>query len=264
MDIVKYFYDSFWETEYDERTIDWWPVKHQWLVWTILASYLYFVKRCGPRFMEKRRPYSFKTFIKYYNIFQIIYNAWIIYACIKYGLFHEISLGCEFVNKSPTGNPMELAKVIYWTFMLKVIDLIETVIFVLRKKNRQISFLHLYHHASTIAVTHISVKHYPGGMVTFPIVLNSTVHVIMYTYYLLSSQGPKVQKIINPIKPYITIIQMVQFFILLAHTVQGFFPYCHVPRWGVLVMFANLVINFTLFFNFYIQNYKKPVKPKKS
>lgn len=94
--------------------------------------------------------------------------------------------------------------------MLKVIDLVETVVFVFRKKNRQISFLHLYHHISTIYVTSISIKHFPGGMATFPIVVNSSVHVIMYTYYLLSSQGPKIQKMINPIKPYITIMQMVR------------------------------------------------------
>ena len=96
--------------------------------------------------------------------------------------------------------------------ILKIIDLIETAIFVLRKKNRQISFLHIYHHVSTIYIAYVCVRHYPGGMAIVPLTVNSTVHVIMYSYYLLSSQGPSWQKILNPVKPYITIIQMVSFF----------------------------------------------------
>lgn len=96
--------------------------------------------------------------------------------------------------------------------MIKLIDLVETGVFVLRKKNRQISFLHLYHHVSTAALTWISVKFIAGGMATFSILVNSAVHVIMYSYYYASSlNSPTVNAIINPIKRYITIIQMVSF-----------------------------------------------------
>lgn len=42
-----------------------------------------------------------------------------------------------------------------------------------------------------------------------PILLNSFVHFLMYTYYLLSAFGPEVQDKINRWKKYITIIQMV-------------------------------------------------------
>lgn len=46
-------------------------------------------------------------------------------------------------------------------------------------------------------------------MVMMPILLNSFVHFLMYTYYLLSAFGPEVQDKINRWKKYITIIQMV-------------------------------------------------------
>jgi len=39
--------------------------------------------------------------------------------------------------------------------------------------------------------------------------LNNTVHMVMYSYYLLSSMGPGIQNKINSYKKYITIIQMV-------------------------------------------------------
>lgn len=47
-------------------------------------------------------------------------------------------------------------------------------------------------------------------MATFPIPVNSIVHIVMYSYYLLSlNKNTSVQKVLNIIKPYITIMQMV-------------------------------------------------------
>lgn len=49
-----------------------------------------------------------------------------------------------------------------------------------------------------------------GGIVRIPVMLNNTVHMIMYLYYLLASMGPRIQKKIDSYKKYITIIQMVR------------------------------------------------------
>ena len=56
--------------------------------------------------MEKREPYNLKTFISYYNIFQIITNTWIVYAFVKNGMFTEISLNCDEFSTSAEGKPM--------------------------------------------------------------------------------------------------------------------------------------------------------------
>jgi len=48
-----------------------------------------------------------------------------------------------------------------------------------------------------------------GGIVRIPVMLNNMVHMVMYSYYLLSSMGPGIQNKINSYKKYITIIQMV-------------------------------------------------------
>jgi hypothetical protein len=48
-------------------------------------------------------------------------------------------------------------------------------------------------------------------MASFPIMPNCLVHVIMYTYYLLTAMGPKWQKLIAKYKKYLTVIQMVSF-----------------------------------------------------
>lgn len=99
-----------------------------------------------------------------------------------------------------------MAKMLY---LIKIVDLVETGVFVLRKKHNQLSFLHLYHHISSVLVAYFCVKYTPGGMMSLQGVVNGSVHVIMYTYYLLSSLGPSAQTMLGSIKRYITTIQIV-------------------------------------------------------
>jgi len=46
-------------------------------------------------------------------------------------------------------------------------------------------------------------------MASFPILVNSVVHIIMYAYYQLSSMGPQYHKFTLKYKKYVTIIQLV-------------------------------------------------------
>lgn len=47
--------------------------------------------------------------------------------------------------------------------MLKIFDLLDTIFFILRKKENQITFLHVYHHAGMIIVTWVGTRYLPGG-----------------------------------------------------------------------------------------------------
>lgn len=55
-----------------------------------------------------------------------------------------------------------MAAAVWWYFAAKIIELLDTVFFVLRKKNRQISFLHLYHHTMMPICAWIGTKFLPG------------------------------------------------------------------------------------------------------
>lgn len=48
-----------------------------------------------------------------------------------------------------------------------------------------------------------------GGMILFSVVLNSFVHIIMYSYYFAALFGPEIQRKLERIKKNITLIQMV-------------------------------------------------------
>lgn len=229
----------------------------------ILICYLYFIVYLGPKFMKNRQPWSLKTFIKVYNVFQIISNLILVYKFQEIGWYQEIWFYCISPSYDTDPKSMKIVYTLWWTTILKIIDLIETGVYVLRKKNNQLSFLHLYHHISTVLIGWFFLKYVAVKMaITVPII-NCGIHVIMYTYYLLASFGPKVQKKILPYKPLLTIAQMVQFLILMWHNCLAIMPYCKVPKFPACIMLINLTINFLLFYNFYRKTYLKPKEKKK-
>ncbi|XP_046812936.1 elongation of very long chain fatty acids protein 7-like [Vespa crabro] len=222
---------------------------------TIIGLYMISIF-IGSKYMNNRPAYSLKRFIQFYNIFQILANSIIIYMLLDGVWYENIFIYCVPITYSTDPASMKIALAIWYTMILKMIDLIETMIFVLRKKNNQISFLHLYHHVTTAFLSWLCVRFYAVGIVTFIVILNCSVHVIMYGYYFLSSLGPEIQKLILPYKPILTIIQMVQFVILLIHLLRTFLPDCKAPKLASFILFINLIINLLLFLNFYMKTYK--------
>lgn len=63
-------------------------------------------------------------------------------------------------------------------------------IMIVRKKDDQVSFLHVYHHATIYTIWWINIKYSPGGEVFQSAAMNSIVHVVMYTYYFLRTVNP--------------------------------------------------------------------------
>ncbi|XP_034246969.1 elongation of very long chain fatty acids protein AAEL008004-like [Thrips palmi] len=249
----------------DPRCKDWlfmntlnWPLG-------LCALYLFIVLVAGPRYMKNRPAYKLDTFIFYYNIYQVLACTILFWKVLTTGWTTTYSLGCQPVDYSDNPEAVKMLELVWWTTLLKLSEFIETVVFVLRKKDRQISFLHVYHHVSTFLLCWVGCKFIGGGMATFPIMPNSLVHIIMYTYYLLSiNKNSTVQAVINTIKPYITIMQMVQFCIIIAHAAQVYLPGCDVPTYLAHVYIPNVFLIFYLFYDFYTTNFKKNAQaPKK-
>lgn len=102
----------------------------------------------------------------------------------------------------------QVARGVYIYFLAKMTELLDTVFFVIRKKERQITFLHMYHHTVMPMISWGATKYYPGGHGTLIGVMNSFVHIIMYTYYMFAAMGPKYQRWFSW-KRHITTLQMV-------------------------------------------------------
>ena len=253
--LIAKHYDYIIRDLADPR-VDGWPLMGgPWSALAICAVYLYLVYFFLPNFMSDRKPYKLKTILRLYNVFQIVACAVLIYGVATSGWTTHYSLGCQPIDYSDDELAVRMLRFVWWTFMLKLAELVETVFFVLRKKQNQVTKLHVYHHVSTFMFGWLTCKYIGGGMATFPVLINSFVHILMYTYYLLASFGPGIQRRLRPWKPKLTILQMVQFFVLIAHSMQSLAPSCNVPKQLLLLWVPNIVTIFLMFYDFYKESY---------
>lgn len=63
------------------------------------------------------------------------------------------------------------------------------VFIVLRKKNSQVSFLHVYHHGGMVFGVSIFMTFLGGSHCSMLGIINLLVHTVMYAYYYAASLG---------------------------------------------------------------------------
>lgn len=57
----------------------------------------------------------------------------------------------------------QIVKAIWWYYVSKLIEFLDTIFFILRKKEKQLTFLHVYHHSTMFILWWIGVKWVPSG-----------------------------------------------------------------------------------------------------
>ncbi|GLH03290.1 hypothetical protein R5R35_002941 [Gryllus longicercus] len=258
--VVRY-YDFLFTELADPRTNDWPLIASPVPGLTIIITYHYFVRSWGPRFMKDRKPFDLSTILLFYNFIQVCVSTWLFYEGMTGAWLTKYSWRCEPVDFSRNPHAMRVARGVYVYFIAKLTELLDTVFFVLRKKEKQVSFLHLYHHTVMPMISWGCTKYYPGGHGTFIGVINSFVHIIMYTYYLLAALGPRWQKYLWW-KKYITTMQMAQFCIAFIHSAQLLWIDCGYPWWSVFFTLPNAIFFYYLFADFYNKAYKGSVEAK--
>ena len=204
-----------------------------------------------------RNPVNVRTFSVLHNAFMTLLSA---YMCIQ--TFRKTQqdgydlVGCNnAVDHSNNGFAM--AKLLWLFYFSKVPEFTDTLIMILKKNFRQVSFLHLYHHSSVLAFQWLICTMVPGGESALSVILNSFIHVLMYGYYALSAMG---LKFVYIVKPYITVMQMTQFCILSGQAISivlihlrdptaSRFPY-QIAVIQILYMFSMM----GLFANFFVKD----------
>lgn len=253
---LEYVYQGFWD-QYGDPRVKSYPLLGggPWPIIALCLVYLYIVKRLGPSLMQDRKPFDLKNPIRVYNAFMVLVNIYgIVQACrlLNYGL--DI-WGCRPIDHSATDKKsMDLIKLGYIFILSRLIEFFDTICFVLRKKNNQVSAFHVFHHFSVPIAVWFFLKFAPGGnSAIFPF-LNSIIHTVMYSYYLLATY-----KSLQPYlwwKKYLTLAQIVQFFIMIVHSAQPLFiSTCQFPK---VFLLTNIVFSFIfifLFTNFYLHSY---------
>ncbi|KAJ9601425.1 hypothetical protein L9F63_000449, partial [Diploptera punctata] len=167
------------------------------------------------------------------------------------------SFRCQPVDYSNNPMALRMARTCWWYYFSKFTEFFDTLFFILRKKNNQVSNLHVIHHGCMPMSVWLGMKFAPGGHSTFFALLNTFVHIIMYFYYMLSAMGPKYQKYIWW-KKYLTTLQMVQFVLIFAHQFQiVFYKDCNYPRGFMVWIGLHGVMFLFLFSDFYKNSYIK-------
>ncbi|XP_029825351.2 elongation of very long chain fatty acids protein AAEL008004-like [Ixodes scapularis] len=251
----------------DPRTRDYPLVVNPFFVFPLILGYLYFVKVAGPRWMKNREPFEITNIVRFYNLCMVAVNARFLYVLLKmtYLPGGRYSLWCQGI----TGYMDEELTKYYkngWFFVaVRYVDFLDTVFFVLRKKFRQITHLHVIHHTIVAANVWFFALFVPEGHPAFALAINVFVHIIMYSYYFLATLGPGVQKYLWW-KKYLTTLQITQFVLTILHMSIPLFVNCGFPRHLILLGNAQTFLILCLFVNFYIHAYnrKSPSKRVKS
>ncbi|XP_046960783.1 elongation of very long chain fatty acids protein 7-like [Vanessa cardui] len=218
----------------------------------ITITYLLFVIKIGPKFMKNRPPFGLSNVLLIYNAVQVAYALYLCYQGSR--LIWQNGL----IGKSCLMETQESRYIItsntYSYFFAKVTELLDTVFFVLRKKDNQVTFLHVYHHLTIMWCTWFNLKYEPSYSTIFLGTLNSYVHVIMYTYYGLSTFPELAKKLWW--KKYITSLQLIQFVLMLLQSAaSAIFPGCP-PSYTLMIMiYINASLFIYLFGKFYIKSY---------
>lgn len=231
------------------------PFSTCWWQLPAVASALYLLTVFfGPQLMADRKPFVIQDYMFTYNIYQTVLNLWCLVAMLAEVRNAGMSVWGNSMEHSPKG--WRMGFLVWVHYNNKYVELLDTVFMILRKKTKQMSFLHVYHHVMLIWAWFLVVKVAAGGDSYFGASCNSFVHVVMYMYYLMSSLG-----VPCPWKKNITQLQMLQFLACLAHSLYVLY-YQNMPAVLAYVQLWVMVNMLVLFGQFYWQSYKTPKSSK--
>lgn len=229
------------------------PLMNPFHVILIILVYLVVIF-FGVIFMKAFNRFNLKLYSILHNLFLVSLSGYMVYEVLNQAFVvgNYTFWGNNF-DATEKGFPM--AKIIWLFYISKIFEFNDTFIMVLKKNNRQISFLHLYHHVTIFAIWWLVTYMAPGGEAYYSAALNSFIHVVMYAYYLGSSLN---FKFVSFIKKYITLMQMTQFVTMMAQAgydlLYGANGYPVLPT---RILFFYMITLLALFLNFFIRDRKR-------
>ncbi|KAL1505885.1 hypothetical protein ABEB36_005340 [Hypothenemus hampei] len=204
--------------------------------------------------MENREPFKLTVLLVPYNMSMAFLNAYIAVQLLTASTRLKYSYICEPCRQRHNPDELQIANAVWWYYFSKLLEFCDTFFFILRKKKNQLSFLHVYHHSTMFVLWWIGIKWVPSGSTFLPAMVNSSIHVLLYTYYGLSVFGPNVTKYLWW-KKYLTILQLIQFTCALILGANGIRTGCEFPLWMHYTLIFYMLSFIVLFGNFYIKAY---------
>lgn len=213
--------------------------------------------------MRTRKAFDLTTLLRFYNIYQVLFCLYIVLRIPSYDFELKYSWVCDTDSRGSYDEMSDIQK--RWleattaVLGLRMSEYFETLFYVLRKKQSQVTFLHVFHH---IAVTFLLWVYGKYGLEKnggFVIAVNSAVHVVMYAYFIFSSYEAT-RKTAEKFKQHMTMFQIIQLLVLLGHSIR-MIAACNAPIYYLLLAPAVAAL-VALFINFYVRTYVLKKKQK--
>lgn len=138
---VNYLLEGFWNENGDPRSAGFPFMSSARVPATILTAYLLFVLWLGPKWMTGRKAFQLRKILLVYNVILASYNGYIfIRLLLNPSHLIERILDTRYPPVDDTSEwTLGVIADIYVYAFSKYIDLLDTVFFVLRKKNEQVT-----------------------------------------------------------------------------------------------------------------------------
>ncbi|XP_077999748.1 very long chain fatty acid elongase 5-like [Glandiceps talaboti] len=220
---------------------------------TFPVMVLYLAMIWMSRFYQRHTsPMSLRMILVVYNVTCSLVSLYTFCGMI-YGMYEMQSIYLK--QTSPT---MQHLFFIY--HCTKMLELLDTVFMILRHRSRQISFLHVYHHASMLLLSDFAYSLCPWVGIAFGLSINSLVHVCLYFYYAQAAYNPSQAP---SWKKNMTQMQILQFLIGLVHNTfgylyHGFCVYSFFYAFSMLYLFSNF------YYHAFVKQKSKKVKEENS
>lgn len=75
---------------------------------------------------------------------------------------------------------LQIADAVWWYYFSKLLEFCDTFFFILRKKDEQLTFLHVYHHSTMFSFWWIGIKWVPSG---------SSKYILLFSPFSLTSSS---------------------------------------------------------------------------
>ncbi|KAK4724125.1 hypothetical protein R3W88_026904 [Solanum pinnatisectum] len=158
----------------------------------------------------------------------------------------------------PANHTLPRGPLFFWAnffYLSKILEFIDTLLIILSSsKSRRLTFLHVYHHATTPVICYLALCNV-NSMIHVGVITNASVHVIMYAYFFFCATGKR-----SGWKKIVTNCQIFQFIIYFmgAVVVMYYHLTTEIGCSGAHTLFCNVTFNTSLlllFLNFHSKNY---------
>jgi len=265
---LNHSYVFHFERDFEQSSIKGW-MEQNWLSLCSLATAGYLAFIFGVQaYMKDRTPFNLRTTLAVWS-----------FSLATFSIFGALRIWTEFLQ-TITNQGMyysvcspsfiaedKVAGLWTWLFVLsKLPELVDTAFIVLRKQ--KLIFLHWYHHVTVLWICWYSYIEFTSTCRWF-MVMNYSVHAIMYSYYTLKALKYPVPKPFAMVITTLQLLQMVGGCIIncMAYSYKQNGMKCSVSdnnlRFCFLLYFSYFILFARFFYNSYFKSNSLTLEKKK-